>query len=988
MRPLLDSEVAQGMSRGRWILTDKTIALAGTSEQQQQQQQQQQNQRVAERISRREETETVMDAVFGEHVTTREVYEQSFSSIVAGAAEGLDGAILAYGQTSSGKTYSINGSTAKGSHVDEQDEAAPLASMQHQGIIHFATAELFERLQASATAAGEGADAPIVRMSYCEVYMERVNDLLRKNCPQSQNLSVKEHPENRGFYVDGLTEKPIASMEEAVSLLAAAEKRRRVAHTKYNEVSSRSHTILTLCVQSSMLVENSLGEETVNDETLSNNEPPRVTRVSRLLIVDLAGNERMEAGTEYMAESNSINKSLFFLGKVIELLALRDRRSDGAVAAFAPSTEGTQPHLPVRDSKLTRLLSTHLGGNSQTGLLVTLTPAEHAIDASLSTLRFAQKASLIRCSAKPTFLNREQALIQKQRDLIAQLRMQVRELRDERDVAQDETTQQTLLPEDRAGPEPAESAADSAGQRAVISGSREVDAVVEALHRNCEALRKQRTTVVDEFRDLHRSVMDVSERVAQASAELGTSATGVEAAAALLVSPLEEPAAGASKTSAAWAPAVQRLYGRLQELLQAAIVVSGGASAKSAKAPAAPPSPVEGSQQPVASSMAAEDGAEAKRLREENARLRANVKFLAAERERLRAQMSGLEAQQKDSRDEGLQQRSMAPIISKHNSAEDGLDAGCAEPPSTRPTTASAGQALSSTCHSDRPTSSGGSCSVQRRASAVSTPAPEWPISSGAAASRGCGRGSKPSVSPIRSIHSSGCAVEEFEPIVDRCVQPPQPPPPPQNSVPKRPSEARPLVAADLQAARQSFSKQCSRPAAGLQPGVAANWQVGDVALWRGQVCHVLRSEGSPVRVVLRTPNGGEVTTDACLLSDAAAASGSGTAHFTGCAASLGLAGRPLRLTPLSDLVLDRPASRERAIPKGSLPSTSGGGAVCRSASTPTRARSPLRPLSRDRSHQQKQRQEEQQQQHRLCGVQRLRLSSPLLRRHTQDGRL
>ncbi|CAJ1327849.1 unnamed protein product, partial [Effrenium voratum] len=200
----------------------------------------------------------------------------------------MNGAILAYGQTASGKTFSISGATA-GAQCEEGGE---------KGIIHFALEDLFAQLTSKA---GKGMEY-LVRMSYCELYMERVNDLLRKIGPQSQNLTVKEDPEGRGFYADGLKEKIVSSAQEVLALFAEAEKRRRVAHTRYNEVSSRSHTLLTLTVECSVPLEGDIPDASV-------------TRVGRLVIVDLAGNERLEAGTEYVAESSSINKSLFFLGK-------------------------------------------------------------------------------------------------------------------------------------------------------------------------------------------------------------------------------------------------------------------------------------------------------------------------------------------------------------------------------------------------------------------------------------------------------------------------------------------------------------------------------------------------------------------------------------------------------------------------------------------------------------------------------------------------
>jgi len=135
----------------------------------------------------------------------------------------------------------------------------------------------------------------------------------------------------------------------------------------------------------------------------------------------------MEAGTEYMAESNSINKSLFFLGKVIEKLAARERlRGGSSMDTDGWDTETARgDHVPIRDSKLTRLLSVHLGGNSQTGMLVTLTPAEDAVEQSLTTLRFAQKAGQVRCVAKPVLVSKEQSMIMKQRAIIQQLHQQV-----------------------------------------------------------------------------------------------------------------------------------------------------------------------------------------------------------------------------------------------------------------------------------------------------------------------------------------------------------------------------------------------------------------------------------------------------------------------------------------------------------------------------------------------------------------------------------
>jgi len=406
MRPLLANELVAGMKQAPWLLSDRTIALGRRSS----------GRPATAPASGRElgdktETKTVMDAVFGQRATTREVYECAFREIVSGAADCLNGAILAYGQTASGKTYSMSGSSTRG--IDEE-----ASSPAQKGIIHYALDDLFSQIFERSRAAGRERNeiSYSVRMSYCEIYMERVNDLLRENWTQSQDLAVREDRESRSFYVEGLREKTVTSAKDVLALLSQAERRRRVACTQYNELSSRSHAVLTLVIEcSSPLVASS-------DNMLEFGDVPSVTRVGRLAFVDLAGNERVEASTEYLAESNSINKSLFFLGKVIETLAAAERRG---------SEEVVRPeYLPVRDSNLTRLLAGHLGGNSRTGLLVTLTPSHENVEEGLATLRFAQKAATIRCNAQPAFLSKDQLFIIRQQKTITQLREDLREAQD------------------------------------------------------------------------------------------------------------------------------------------------------------------------------------------------------------------------------------------------------------------------------------------------------------------------------------------------------------------------------------------------------------------------------------------------------------------------------------------------------------------------------------------------------------------------------
>jgi hypothetical protein len=210
----------------------------------------------------------------------------------------------------------------------------------------------------------------------------------QQNCVQNTKSAIPIYYVPIYWCSINARERSVNSPEDIVSLLIQAEKRRHVAPTRHNEVSSRSHTLLTIVIECMVPYSYSAGSRRSSDDQFC------LTRIGRLAFVDLAGNERIEARAEYMAESNSINKSLFFLGKLIEKLAGCERT-------------GRSEYLPVRDSNLTRLLAFYFGGNSRTGLLVTLTPSMDAVEESLSTLRFAQKASTIRCNAQPVFLSKD-----------------------------------------------------------------------------------------------------------------------------------------------------------------------------------------------------------------------------------------------------------------------------------------------------------------------------------------------------------------------------------------------------------------------------------------------------------------------------------------------------------------------------------------------------------------------------------------------------
>jgi len=182
--------------------------------------------------------------------------------------------------------------------------------------------------------------------------------------------------------------------------------------------------------------------------------------------VDLAGNERLNEVITYMSESNSINKSLFFLGQVISKLSQKEE------------------HIPYRNSKLTSILSMHLGQNANTALLVALHPLEEFIDESLTTLRFAQKASTIKCEVRRVFQSKEHRMILTQRDIIADLRQRLHEF------------------ESASKEEP----------HVFRSSSKELDSIVTTLHQNQQVLEKEKQGLKDALRQVGRQMDQVARK--------------------------------------------------------------------------------------------------------------------------------------------------------------------------------------------------------------------------------------------------------------------------------------------------------------------------------------------------------------------------------------------------------------------------------------------------------------------------------------------
>ncbi|CAN7095022.1 unnamed protein product [Brassica rapa subsp. narinosa] len=294
------------------------------------------------------------DEVFTDTASQKRVYEGVAKPVVEGVLSGYNGTIMAYGQTGTGKTYTV-GKIGK-------DDAA------ERGIM----VRALEDILASASSASSVS----VEISYLQLYMETIQDLL---APEKSNISINEDGKTGEVSVPGATVVNIQDLDHFFQVLQVGETNRHAANTKMNTESSRSHAILTVYVRRAMNEKAETGTKSPKPESLGDKGIPRV-RKSKLLIVDLAGSERInKSGTDghLIEEAKFINLSLTSLGKCINALA-----------------EGSS-HIPTRDSKLTRLLRDSFGGSARTSLIITIGPSARYHAETTSTIMFGQRAMKI-----------------------------------------------------------------------------------------------------------------------------------------------------------------------------------------------------------------------------------------------------------------------------------------------------------------------------------------------------------------------------------------------------------------------------------------------------------------------------------------------------------------------------------------------------------------------------------------------------------------
>ncbi|XP_010553480.1 PREDICTED: kinesin-like protein KIN-UA [Tarenaya hassleriana] len=291
------------------------------------------------------------DEVLTEYASQKRVYEVVAKPVVEGVLDGYNGTIMAYGQTGTGKTYTLG-------RLGEEDAA-------DRGIMVRAMEDILAEVSL---------ETDSLSVSYLQLYMETIQDLLD---PSNDNISIVEEPKTGDVSLPGATVVEIRDRQSFFELLRLGEAHRFAANTKLNTESSRSHAILMVQVKRSLRTRDTLSNESSGNSHTSKSLKPPVVRKGKLVVVDLAGSERIDkSGSEghTLEEAKSINLSLSALGKCINALA------------------ENSAHVPFRDSKLTRLLRDSFGGTARTSLVITIGPSPRHRGETSSTIMFGQRA--------------------------------------------------------------------------------------------------------------------------------------------------------------------------------------------------------------------------------------------------------------------------------------------------------------------------------------------------------------------------------------------------------------------------------------------------------------------------------------------------------------------------------------------------------------------------------------------------------------------
>ncbi|XP_027346564.1 kinesin-like protein KIN-7G [Abrus precatorius] len=306
-------------------------------------------------------TAYTFDRVFRNDCPTRQVYEEAAKEVALSVLCGINSSVFAYGQTSSGKTFTMS------------------------GITEYTVADIFNYIDKHKEREF------VLKFSAIEIYNESVRDLLSTD---STPLRLLDDPE-KGTVVERLTEETLRDWNHFQELISFCENQRQIGETALNEASSRSHQILRLTIESS-------AREFLGKDSLA----------ASVNFVDLAGSERASqtnsAGAR-LKEGCHINRSLLTLGTVIRKLS-----------------KGRNGHIPFRDSKLTRILQSSLGGNARTAIICTMSPARSHVEQTRNTLLFATCAKEVTTNAKVNVVMSDKLLVKQLQKELARLENELR----------------------------------------------------------------------------------------------------------------------------------------------------------------------------------------------------------------------------------------------------------------------------------------------------------------------------------------------------------------------------------------------------------------------------------------------------------------------------------------------------------------------------------------------------------------------------------
>ena len=314
-----------------------------------------------------------VDHAFDSSVSQQEIYDLSFKPIVRDVLKGYNGTGMVYGQSGSGKTYTMFGS-------DNGDKVCGLAHLSleqiFQAVVEHEKRELVAR----------------VFISFYQIYIDQIYDLLLDAETNKQliipNLQIREDSQ-RGIYIDNLRHLYVKNRDIALQIISQGLKNRHVQSTYQNIRSSRSHAILQFHLD--------FEEPNEENESFDIQSPDRNNLIEKkytmrrrtLTLVDLAGSERPQSykftSKRHFQEACQINKSIAALGNCIHALCNNSQEPTNGLSS------NNSVHIPYRDTKLTRLLAESLGGNCKTSIIATICPCLKNYTENNSTLIFASR---------------------------------------------------------------------------------------------------------------------------------------------------------------------------------------------------------------------------------------------------------------------------------------------------------------------------------------------------------------------------------------------------------------------------------------------------------------------------------------------------------------------------------------------------------------------------------------------------------------------